>query len=254
METLAKHFAVGRYPNNLAFRVNRTVPSDIWTQNVRGRLFPLVEMNGIVDVAEYFAGIPPANPAAAYLVKKQVVHGYIEFGNIVSIMYDTHFVFPSLGREAPASFFGWYRFTNDHLIEQFDIQQVGSIRHAREMGLDIDNPAHRERSIQGICQMHNTYCNGTNTQFGPGECVTFLRQLPFGTPDWVRANTTYCRTIHSQMVYSRPDVHCPHIGRDGGGMCVDVPFSDYREFRDGFAEPFTPQNSNFEIPMTFENA
>lgn len=31
-----------------------------------------------------------------------------------------------------------------------------------------------------------------------------------------------CQTqIHQNMVPLRPEVHCPHIGPSGGGMCVD---------------------------------
>lgn len=29
------------------------------------------------------------------------------------------------------------------------------------------------------------------------------------------------KQIHQNMVPLRPEVHCPHIGPSGGGMCVD---------------------------------
>jgi hypothetical protein len=31
----------------------------------------------------------------------------------------------------------------------------------------------------------------------------------------------YQTQIHQNMVPLRPEVHCPHIGPSGGGMCVD---------------------------------
>ena len=30
-----------------------------------------------------------------------------------------------------------------------------------------------------------------------------------------------CRMVHQGMVALRPETHCPHIGPQGGGMCVD---------------------------------
>jgi hypothetical protein len=30
-----------------------------------------------------------------------------------------------------------------------------------------------------------------------------------------------CRHLHVPMLPLRPNVHCPHIGPSGGGMCID---------------------------------
>ena len=34
-------------------------------------------------------------------------------------------------------------------------------------------------------------------------------------------NTLLCRMVHQNMIPFRPEVHCPHIGKTGGGYCVD---------------------------------
>lgn len=34
-------------------------------------------------------------------------------------------------------------------------------------------------------------------------------------------NTLLCRSVHQNMVPFRPSVHCPHIGKTGGGYCTD---------------------------------
>ncbi len=35
-------------------------------------------------------------------------------------------------------------------------------------------------------------------------------------------NTLLCRMVHQNMVPYRPSVHCPHIGKTGGGYCNDA--------------------------------
>ena len=46
--------------------------------------------------------------------------------------------------------------------------------------------------------------------------------------------TVLCRYIHQNMVSFRPEVHCPHIGPTGGGMCIA---RDYIQVATGY--PFT---------------
>ncbi|KAI4159475.1 MAG: hypothetical protein LQ342_006554 [Letrouitia transgressa] len=36
-----------------------------------------------------------------------------------------------------------------------------------------------------------------------------------------RRNTLLCRMVHQNMVPYRPDVHCSHVGKTGGGYCGD---------------------------------
>jgi len=35
-----------------------------------------------------------------------------------------------------------------------------------------------------------------------------------------------CRTIHVMLALIRPDVHCAHVGENGGGKCVDWPYNE----------------------------
>lgn len=37
----------------------------------------------------------------------------------------------------------------------------------------------------------------------------------------VGRNTLLCRMVHQNMVPYRPDVHCSHVGKTGGGYCGD---------------------------------
>jgi hypothetical protein len=47
-----------------------------------------------------------------------------------------------------------------------------------------------------------------------GCCVSFKKGVE-------NANASQNPQIHQNMVPLRPEVHCPHIGPSGGGMCVD---------------------------------
>ncbi|KAJ4185340.1 hypothetical protein NW759_016992 [Fusarium solani] len=74
-----------------------------------------------------------------------------------------------------------------------------------------------------ICQVHDKHCTGVSKQYGDNaECMSFLtRSIRFGQDYELGRNTLLCRLVHQQMVQYRPEVHCPHIGPAGGGMCVD---------------------------------
>ncbi|KAH6986682.1 hypothetical protein EDB80DRAFT_818270 [Ilyonectria destructans] len=75
----------------------------------------------------------------------------------------------------------------------------------------------------GICQMHDKYCTGASKQYGDNaERMNFLTgSIRFGQDYELGRNTLLCRSVYQQMVLYRPEVHCPHIGPAGGGMCVD---------------------------------
>ena len=99
---------------------------------------------------------------------------------------------------------------------------------------------------QSICTTSQTYCTGPNQQYSSAsECLDYLTQnVRFGQAyelgmstdneslktnsqreyaDYLIAgrNTLLCRSVHQNMVPLRPEVHCPHIGKTGGGYCTD---------------------------------
>lgn len=74
------------------------------------------------------------------------------------------------------------------------------------------------------CDAEQTYCNGTSNQnTNSASCYRFLTQeISFGTAYEVVGYTLLRETLHQHMVLLRPDVHCPHIGPGGGGICVSM--------------------------------
>ena len=76
---------------------------------------------------------------------------------------------------------------------------------------------------QSICTTASQSCKGDNVQYtNNDDCLNFLtKQIRFGQAYELGRNTLLCRSVHQNMVPLRPEVHCPHIGKTGGGMCAD---------------------------------
>ena len=112
--------------------------------------------------------------------------------------------------------FRWFGFLLDTLIAAA-ARKLGSPSVAEA----ITTLAHTLAT--GICQVHDKHCTGASKQYGDTtECINFLTGgIRFGKDYELGRNTLLCRSVHQQMVQFRPEVHCPHIGPSGGGMCVD---------------------------------
>jgi len=75
---------------------------------------------------------------------------------------------------------------------------------------------------QSICGTAQTYCTGANQIYNStSECENFMLSIPFGLTYQLGMNTLQCRMVHQPMVPFRPDVHCPHLSRGGGGYCTN---------------------------------
>lgn len=103
-----------------------------------------------------------------------------------------------------------------------------------------------------ICNTAQSFCNGTNEQYtSQKDCLNFLGketrlgeayELGMSDLNCIQTekedefkieevltiflltpgrNTLLCRMVHQNMVPLRPSVHCPHIGKTGGGYCND---------------------------------
>jgi len=112
--------------------------------------------------------------------------------------------------------FRWFQYLFDTLIESamglFDATSTEQVVGVLQQGL-----------ASGICDTHQNYCTGENQQYDDmTDCMSFLtQQVRFGEAYELGRNTILCRMVHENMVPFRPEVHCPHIGPTGGGMCVD---------------------------------
>ena len=70
---------------------------------------------------------------------------------------------------------------------------------------------------------------------------------------WPGRNTLLCRMVHQNMVPFRPNVHCPHIGKTGGGYCNDDTTYDgtvlqnfFKNYPFGYTDRGHPLSSTFD--------
>jgi len=56
-----------------------------------------------------------------------------------------------------------------------------------------------------------------------GDCEGFLASLGVATATDPEGNTIGCRALHTRLTLYDPDLHCMHVSKSGGGICVANP-------------------------------
>jgi hypothetical protein len=125
---------------------------------------------------------------------------------------------------------GFFRFDKRNRIVAFDLAILNA-----GAALDPRSDAERDLRTQGVCLLAATNCpgefDGDTTGAKAADCIAFMHTKPPGS--WNRANSdsVTCRELHSILTSLRPEVHCPHVGKTGGMVCVDVPYESYFDAR-----------------------
>ncbi|KAL9008736.1 MAG: hypothetical protein Q9173_006169 [Seirophora scorigena] len=179
--------------------------------------------------------------------------------NIVSSVTRFQFNFTALSLVVPLEISGWNTYNARGEISQYDavfknwqwaVDEL-LLGAGRQFGTNSTQSTIRalQKAIaKSICGTSQKYCKGENAQYqSESECLGFLtRMVRFGAayelgsslsfvPEglgrvqgvanvWIShagKNTLLCRMVHQNMVPYRPEVHCPHVGKEGGGYCVD---------------------------------
>jgi len=129
-----------------------------------------------------------------------------------------------------------------NLLLAYNLTQSGSFtfnsaNQIQSMDLIIHNLGFAVNGINtpantlGVCEaiLFAANCNSVMDPAGfytdVNDCVTFMNSISFGSWDNLRTNSVSCRTYHAILAIARPQVHCPHAGKTGGGVCVDVPYT-----------------------------
>ncbi|KAI5478205.1 hypothetical protein MNV49_005372 [Pseudohyphozyma bogoriensis] len=115
-----------------------------------------------------------------------------------------------------------------YLIPKLAPQIAKELNTTYVPGKSNDTALVAQRAATDVCAVAMEHCVGANVQYSSNEeCMTFLtKEIPFGNPWEGGLNTGWCRYIHKNMVPSRPDVHCDHVGPSGGDMCIDRDYVD----------------------------
>lgn len=139
------------------------------------------------------------------------------FNKLIPITMDTFITFDKDTKQVTQydSTFKWMAFLFDELYAE-----IGTLIHANSTGVAAYLT---DTMAKDLCSSHSTYCTGAMQQYADAtSCYNFLTtQVRLGQTYEMGRNTLLCRLMHSEMLQYRPQVHCPHIGPSGGGMCVD---------------------------------
>lgn len=92
----------------------------------------------------------------------------------------------------------------------------------------------RLNTIYGVCYLATSVLCTSNTtsQFvptpfdpvgSPGfvDCVTYMSSLPTGDLGLGYGRNVQCKNTHTLLAADVPFMHCPHIGKSGGGQCAN---------------------------------
>jgi hypothetical protein len=86
---------------------------------------------------------------------------------------------------------------------------------------DTGMPA--ELDCAGYCATYMTACTDYNAYANEQDCMDHCGQWPLGAEADTAGDTLGCRLYHATVAgTAEPDVHCPHAGPAGGGVCAEA--------------------------------
>ncbi|KAL8686413.1 MAG: hypothetical protein Q9224_005455 [Gallowayella concinna] len=227
------------YPANV--RVAKAINSTLLAEDVQGRVDITRTFDGRELNTEYlfglFANLATAEAGAISLLGIPLSYEVLHFAasqNVAAALTRFQFNFTALNLVIPIEIDAWNTYNSKGQITQYDatfkywqwtvdylMQAAGKKFGTNSLGATVG--ALTKAIAQSICGTATKFCNGTNEQYaGPAECFEFLtKSVRFGQAYELGRNTLMCRMVHQNMVPFRPDTHCPHIGKTGGGYCDD---------------------------------
>ncbi|KAL4981472.1 hypothetical protein BDW68DRAFT_85638 [Aspergillus falconensis] len=242
------------YPANLQ-QINATDTS-VFAEDVQGRVDITRTFDGRELNNEYIFGLF-SDPTHLSLVGIPISYNITHFAanqNITAATTVFTFNATSFNTLVPVTIDTWILYNADGKIVQYDatFRWFGWLLDTliETAGTELFNttdPAEAQEALGDllgttICETHDQYCVDDNKQYDSNEeCVSFLTErIRFGKAYELGRNTLLCREVHEHMVQYRPTLHCPHIGPEGGGYCVDD--KEYAEVvtERYFREPFIP--------------
>lgn len=225
------------YPANI--KQAESINSNLLAPNVRGRVDVTTNLAGQELNTEYLYGLFATlseNPGDVSLLGVPVSYEIIHFvarDNLAVCASIINFSFTSLGVVMPIELDTWTVFNAQGQIEQYDT----TFRRFSELydtlfkivmkKLKTESPEEARGWLQtqlatSICNTHERSCQSYKQYANHDECIDFLiDKIRFGQSYELGRNTLLCRMVHQNMIKYRPEEHCKHIGKEGGGMCVD---------------------------------
>jgi hypothetical protein len=253
------NYLVYPYPNQIVLQPQML--SSIFDPTVKLRVTPVGEFTGYMGVIEYFYGLTIQMGVTSADIVKSVCAG-----NVVAIQANVHFgvsypgtpVYPGAWNLTLMGFF-----TFDEMKSVINSMEVSLLN----FGAALDRPnivnsntgfTYQQELMAQVCGI-SVYGKLGDKVFNPagGTCMTgplriwqnqiglsdydycmaFLSgQIPspltgkpieFGSYNRLNSNTVVCRSTHVLLSVYEPEHHCPHVSPNGGGKCIDFPYSSF---------------------------
>ncbi|KAL8962146.1 MAG: hypothetical protein Q9193_001413 [Seirophora villosa] len=200
----------------------RAINSTLLSEDILGRIDITRTFKGRELNTEYlfglFANLASDSSGAISLLGIPLSYEIVHFAanqNIVSSLTRFQFNFTALNLVVPLEISGWNTYNARGEISQYDAVfknwqwAVDELLLAAGRQFQTNSTQSTIRTLQkaiakSICGTSQKYCKGENAQYKSES-----------------KNTLLCRMVHQNMVPYRPEVHCPHVGKEGGGYCVD---------------------------------
>jgi len=192
-----------------------------------GRVDPAGDFSTKDGIVEYFYGAvwTPESHVLSVNLQKLIVEGNTVYVD-VDIFFNNFLADGTLVLAYNLTQSGSFTFNSANQIQSLDL-----IIH--NLGLAVNRiSADHPDSIVLFCELIvfgancTSFFDPTGAYASFDDCVTFMNSIDFGSWDNLRSNSVACRSYHAILALARPQVHCPHAGRTGGGVCVDVPYED----------------------------
>ncbi|KAL1640664.1 hypothetical protein SLS58_006678 [Diplodia intermedia] len=269
LQTIQNIYNLTVYPNFLPIIANGSaaVPPGLFDQNATGRITPLGNFTGFEDSIEYFFALAPTPQGASgrAIYAAEVVEFTSGCPEVAASV-----VYLKIGQVDPVSGglingsgtttakqVAFWNFDDDGQVLRYDawlpnLQRWNSIL----LGADFDDPPAQDAFRQTLCPAVQQRCTGPNQQYDSvKDCAADLAAKPFGNYDEAWGDNIACRTIHVILTQVRPEIHCPHVGPDGGNgpdnyKCVDIDYSteyfaDEKLYREPEGVPFTCPDKDY---------
>lgn len=215
--------------------LNATVRDQYLAKTLIGRVQPVGTFKSTEAALEYLYGVSCQIPNVPVRVE------VIDAVTLLHITYDADRYLISF--KIRIDFVSKKRF-NLYGMLAFDrrFKLCGYESVVQNIGLTFYIPPNQESAtIQYLCQGTQAVCPVSSPleQYSSfEECVTFLSppNTPFGDYDRADQNNVICRVVHLLLAQISPAIHCPHLGKTGGGACTNKTADTYFEGTTDFVQ------------------
>lgn len=238
-ETVSKFLKLVGSDESKEIVKNGHLPS-LLADDVWGRVNPAGIFTGQEGTIEYFLGLGGAmnvpNTAVDHVDIQTLIaegdevyaHFVVAWKKVKENVIDTQLALDAR-----------FKMTEDGKIQSYDLNAINLGK-----GMDKKLSEHKFLAKVGICTQIVKNCTGENEVYkNLLDCVAFMHTIPFGTYHEAQSNSFVCRSIHAGLAEYRPAMHCPHVSRDGGHKCVDVPYDSYFDFNLTTPPPQDPSHA-----------